>query len=475
MPILAQATAKGLSAIAVLRVSGSDLSASLLARLAWSLEPRRASLKTLRAPSGEAIDQVLAVFFPAPHSFTGEDVLELHTHGSPALIAWAMEALLDYGKPEGMRLAKPGEFSERAFLNARVDLAQAEAIADLIAASTRLQAKAALASLQGEFSKQVHQHLEAVQHMRLLVEAALDFPEEPVESLSEWGLDEAFDQAIASMRRQLPAWKQGAQRQQGLSLALIGPPNAGKSSLLNAFAGEELALVDAEPGTTRDRITQRFEWAGQLIEMTDTAGIRDASQAGRIELRGMERSWESAQHAQAVILVISLEDLKPQADLRALMAEASSYAMAWWKTYGCPSPDQKIDTPTLVVLNKIDLLGQASIQQSHQVLQATWPVVAVSAKEAQGLEALMEAVLKQLVDEGQSNEPVWARLRHVKALERAMAHLELAQDHWTTSTGQADLMAEELRLAQQALAEIVGAWSDEDLLGAIFGRFCIGK
>ena len=176
-----------------------------------------------------------------------------------------------------------------------------------------------------------------------------------------------------------------------------------------------------------------------------------------------------------MLLVISVEDLKPQADLRALMAEAGNHAMAWWNTHGRSSPDQKIDPPTLVVLNKIDLLGQASTQQTHHVLEATWPVIAVSAKEAQGLEALMQAVLKQLVDEGQSSEPVWARLRHVKALERAMGHLALAQDHWTTSTGQADLMAEELRLAQQALAEIVGTWSDEDLLGAIFGRFCIGK
>ncbi|NCV14356.1 MAG: tRNA uridine-5-carboxymethylaminomethyl(34) synthesis GTPase MnmE [Betaproteobacteria bacterium] len=484
-PILAQATAKGLSAIAVLRISGSDLAGTLLPRLGWALEPRRASLRTLRAGNGEAIDQVLAVFFPAPHSFTGEDLLELHTHGSPAMIAWALETMLDYGKAESMRLAKPGEFSERAFLNGRIDLAQAEAIADLIAASTRLQAKAALASLQGDFSKQVHRYLDAVQHMRLLVEAALDFPEEPVESLSDWGLENALTEAIAAMQGQLPAWQRGAQLQQGLSLALIGPPNAGKSSLLNAFAGEELALVDAEPGTTRDRISQRFQWAGQAIEMTDTAGIRDAAQAGRIELRGMQRSWESALRAQAVLLVISLEDIAPTDDRGDLLQRAQHHAKTWWQANRPSDDDPSMAVPTLVVLNKIDLLGadpaaddllsDAISGGATQMSAASWPVVAVSAKEARGLETLMDAVLNKLAFQGESTEPLWARLRHVQALERALGHLKLAQAHWTTSQGQADLMAEELRLAQQALAEMIGVWSDEDLLGAIFGRFCIGK
>ena len=475
VPILAQATAQGLSAIAVLRVSGPDLAGSLLPRLGWRLDARRASLRILRASNGEAIDQVLAIFFPSPHSFTGEDLLELHTHGAPAVIAWAMETLLAYGQPEGMRLAKPGEFSERAFLNGRIDLAQAEAIADLIAASTRLQAKAALASLQGDFSKQVHHHLDAVQHMRLLVEAALDFPEEPVESLSDWGLDDALNKAIAAMRRQLPAWQQGAQLQQGLSIALIGPPNAGKSSLLNAFAGEELALVDAEPGTTRDRITQTFQWSGQQIEMTDTAGIRDAAQAGRIELRGMARSWESAHRAQAVLLVISLEDFSSSTDAGVVLREAQRQAMAWWATNRPSCSDQAIDSPTLTVFNKLDLLIPEVASAVSALLEGSWPVLAVSAKQGIGLDVLMNAVLKKLAIQGETTEPVWARLRHVKALERALEHLELAQVQWMKAEGQADLMAEELRLAQLALAEIIGVWSDEDLLGAIFGRFCIGK
>jgi tRNA modification GTPase len=378
-------------------------------------------------------------------------------------------------------------------------------MADLIAASTRLQAKAALASLQGDFSKQVHRYVDAVQQLRLLVEAALDFPEEPVESLSDWGLEEALAKAIEAMQSQLPAWQRGAQLQQGLSMALIGPPNAGKSSLLNAFAGEELALVDHEPGTTRDRISQHFQWAGLAVEMTDTAGIRDAAQAGRIELRGMQRSWESALRAQAVLLVISLEDLAPAADPGELLRHAQHHAMAWWKANLPSGADPSMAMPTLVVLNKIDLLdanvrsadslavdvlrgdvSSAEVSSADcesdatrcdikQRSDASWPVVAVSAKEAKGLETMMDAVMKKLAVQGENTEPVWARFRHVKALERALEHLRLAQAHWTTSQGQADMMAEELRLAQQALSEMIGVWSDEELLGAIFGRFCIGK
>jgi len=527
VPILAQASAKGLSAIAVLRLSGSELATWLLPRLGWSLEPRRLSLRILKTADGTAIDQVLAVFFPAPYSFTGEDVLEVHTHGSPALVAWAVEALLGLGEDHQLRLARPGEFSERAFFNDRLDLAQAEAIADLIAASTRLQAKAALRSLQGDFSRQVRAHLEAVQHLRLLVEAALDFPEEPVESLSDWGLDAALSETIKSMRAELPAWQQGAQLQAGLSLALIGPPNAGKSSLLNAFVGEELALVDAEPGTTRDRISKSFQWGGQLIELTDTAGIRDAAQAGRIELKGMQQSWESVSRAQAVLLVISLEDLwdvsgsmAPPAEGKArqhvaaglghggfetvlhaqsleqqaqsLRRLAQDFARQWWNRHGEESRSGAVQPPTLVVLNKLDLLstgleqvalldhlGGQGTWGSESAVEADcpgdWTVILVSARERIGLERLMKSVLERLQAQGESTEPVWARLRHVKALERAIAHLQLALAHWTASSCQAELMAEELRLAQRALAEIIGVWSDEDLLGAIFSRFCIGK
>ncbi|MBU6382057.1 MAG: tRNA uridine-5-carboxymethylaminomethyl(34) synthesis GTPase MnmE [Betaproteobacteria bacterium] len=494
VPILAQASAQGLSAIAMLRLSGSDLALWLLPQLGWTLQARRASLRTLKAPDGSAIDQLVALFFPAPHSFTGEDVLELQTHGSPAVIAWAIEALLHYGRDEALRLARPGEFSERAFLNGRLDLAQAEAVADLIAASTRLQARAALRSLQGEFSIQVNQHLEAVQQLRVLVEAALDFPEEPVESLSSWGLDEALAQTIKAMQSQIPAWQMGAQLQQGLSIALIGPPNAGKSSLLNAFAGQELALVDDEPGTTRDRITQRFEWAGQQIEMTDTAGIRDAAQAHRLELRGMQRSWEVASRAQATLLVIGVDSLphREGACAETLIEQARHFAQSWWAEHAGQDMQQSVEPPRLVVLNKLDL-----IEDSDQALSTgpgtslaargrentcdepmttkPWTVMAVSAKVGLGLDGLMDRLLQGLQRQGETTEPVWARLRHVDALERALAHLQSAQMHWVCSHAQADLMAEELRLAQQALGEIVGIWRDEDLLGAIFGRFCIGK
>ena len=495
VPIIAQASAKGVSAIAVIRISGSDLAGWLLPRLAWKLEPRRSSLRTLKAPDGIAIDQVLATFFPAPHSFTGEDLLEIHSHGSPAIIAWVMESFLVFGKEQQLRLAKPGEFSERAFLNDRLDLAQAEAIADLIAASTRLQAKAALRSLKGEFSQQVKAYIDAVQDLRMLVEAALDFPEEPVESLADWGLDASLDALIETMQTQLPGWKQGAQLQTGLSLALIGPPNAGKSSLLNAFAGEELALVDAEPGTTRDRITQSFQWQGQLIEMTDTAGIREAALAGRIEQKGMQRSWESASRAQAVLLVISVEDALLQAggpaavlEPQTLEAMARAFAHQWWHRHLDESHADTVQAPTVVVLNKLDLLDAALQQrwlagdrsasiadQDAKTSVIDWPVIPVSARERIGLERLMDALLEKLQVQGESTEPTWARLRHVTALEQTINHLKSARAHWTSANGQADLMAEELRLAQRSLAEITGIWSDEDLLGAIFSRFCIGK
>ncbi|NBQ80633.1 MAG: GTP-binding protein [Betaproteobacteria bacterium] len=272
------------------------------------------------------------------------------------------------------------------------------------------------------------------------------------------------------------------------------PPNAGKSSLLNAFAGQELALVDDEPGTTRDRITQRFEWAGQQIEMTDTAGIRDAAQAHRLELRGMQRSWEVASRAQATLLVIGVDSLphREGACAETLIEQARHFAQSWWAEHAGQDMQQSVEPPRLVVLNKLDL-----IEDSDQALSTgpgtslaargrentcdepmttkPWTVMAVSAKVGLGLDGLMDRLLQGLQRQGETTEPVWARLRHVDALERALAHLQSAQMHWVCSHAQADLMAEELRLAQQALGEIVGIWRDEDLLGAIFGRFCIGK
>ena len=521
-PIVALATPPGRGGLAVVRVSGAALVEWLPAALGWRGAPPLKGLRRIFDDRGDLIDQVLVLSFAGPRSFSGEDTVELQCHGSPVVVEAIIARLLQLGRTRGLRLAGPGEFSQRAFLNGRIDLAQAEALADLIAAETALQARAAARAMEGDLSARVQRLLDHVQHLRLLVEAALDFPEEPVESLANWGVDEALAACAADLKGELPVFRQGARLQQGLRVALIGPPNVGKSSLLNALAGKDLAIVDAEPGTTRDRIEQTIDLLGYRIVLTDTAGIRPVLEAGRIEALGIERSWQAAAQADLVLLMTSAESaLLWSIDAMEQWPERfHADALSWLRAHA-PSgiPDGGFQRVCIVV-NKIDLLalehqqsllgmlarlapGPAQLGAPHAdslgriegsppaasagLVLSKAPLVVCSTRASPtaekkpcgdpdiGIDQLIGRLGSILGLQTGRPDPVLARARHVDALERALAHLETAAERWKSAAPQADLMAEELRLAQRCLGEILGAWSNEELLGEIFSRFCIGK
>ena len=449
-PIVAIASAPGRGAVGIVRASGRDLSALIAAVCGRALIPRQATLLNFIADAGQPLDRGLAIHFPAPHSYTGEDVLELQAHGGPVLLQLLLARCLQ-AQP-GLRLAEPGEFTERAFLNDKLDLAQAEAVADLIDASTEAAARSAARSLSGAFSTEVTQLAQRIVDLRMLVEATLDFPEEEIDFLEKARARERLDAIEASVAEALARARQGALLREGLRVVLAGQPNVGKSSLLNALAGAELAIVTPIPGTTRDRVAETIQIDGVPLHITDTAGLRhDIDAADEVERIGMARSWEAIGGADAVIF---LHDLGRRGEPA---YEAGEVAI----TEQLPA-----EVSVLHVFNKADLPG------------ATAPpadALALSARTGQGLEALRQALLQhagwQAVPEGL----FIARTRHVQALRRTQDHLRLAQQHAAVRDAALDLLAEELRLAHQALGEITGKFSNEDLLGAIFSRFCIGK
>jgi len=521
-PIVALATPPGRGGLAVIRVSGTALLEWFPAALGWRGAAPLKGLRRILDDRGDLIDRVLVLSFAGPRSFSGEDTVELHCHGSPVVVETLIVRLLQLGRIRGLRLAGPGEFSQRAYLNGRIDLAQAEALADLIASETALQARAAARAMEGDLSARVQRLLDRVQHLRLLVEAALDFPEEPVESLANWGVDEALAACVADLKRELPIFRQGARLQQGLRVALIGPPNVGKSSLLNALAGKDLAIVDPEPGTTRDRIEQAIDLLGYRIVLTDTAGIRPVAEAGRIEALGIERSWQAAAQADLVLLMTSAESaLAWSIDAmehwpNRFYAEAAD----WFRAHAPTSIANHGFPRVCIVINKSDLLPlecqrrlpgtfanlepgcfdldapdrscgghgvafspatalRLALSASPMVVCSTAAPLASGQKSHGdhniGLDHLIAGIGSILGLQHGHPDPILARARHVDALERALAHLEDAAKLWRSAAGQADLMAEELRLAQRSLGEILGIWSNEDLLGEIFSRFCIGK
>jgi tRNA modification GTPase len=521
-PIVALATPPGRGGLAVIRVSGTALLEWFPASVGWRGAAPLKGLRRILDDRGDLIDRVLVLSFAGPRSFSGEDTLELHCHGSPVVVETLIARLLQLGRTRGLRLAGPGEFSQRAYLNGRIDLAQAEALADLIASETALQARAAARAMEGDVSARVQRLLDRVQHLRLLVEAALDFPEEPVESLANWGVDEAVAACAADLKTELPIFRHGARLQQGFRVALIGPPNVGKSSLLNALAGKDLAIVDPEPGTTRDRIEQAIDLLGYRIVLTDTAGIRPVAEAGRIEALGIERSWQAAAQADLVLLMTSAEDALAWS-IDAMEHWPSRFhaeAADWFRAHAPTSIFEHGFARVCIVINKIDLLppecqrrlletfanrepgrfsldapDPSSVAQVVRFPPAVTVSLALSASpmvvcstgaspapgqkshsdQNIGLDHLVTSVGSILGLQNGQADPVLARARHVDALERALAHLEGAAECWQSAAGQADLMAEELRLAQRSLGEILGAWSNEDLLGEIFSRFCIGK
>ena len=457
-PIAAVATAPGRGGIGVVRVSGADLApviAGLLgAQRARTLAPRHATFATFRDAQGQAIDEGIALLFPAPHSYTGETVLELQGHGGPVVLQMLLARCLEAGAPIGLRVAAPGEFTRRAFLNDRLDLAQAEAVADLIDASTEAAARSANRSLAGEFSQRIRALVEAVLELRMLVEATLDFPEDEIDFLQAADARGRLAAIRAQLDDVLARARQGAVLRHGLNVVLVGAPNVGKSSLMNALAGEEVAIVTPVAGTTRDRIVQPVAVHGIALNVIDTAGLRPTDDP--VERIGIERTL--AEVARADVVLHLVDAAAPAADAEALEQVSKHVGRG---------------APLLTVVNKIDL---GSIEP-----KAEGDRIWLSAKTGAGLNGLRTALLQVAGwSASTGGEDVFlARERHLQALARAQEHLVAAAARADAEHGygnaQLELFAEELRLAGQRLGEITGEVTADDLLGRIFSRFCIGK
>lgn len=463
-PIVAIATASGRGSVGIVRVSGRDLAPLARSLCGRALKPREASYLPFQDADGSPIDRGLALFFPAPNSFTGEDVFELQAHGGTVVLqlllarclAAAAEADPATGRPRlpGLRVAEPGEFSQRAFLNGKIDLAQAEAIADLIDASTEAAARSASRSLSGAFSDEIHTLLEALVRLRMLVEATLDFPDEEIDFLQE--ADAAGQLALlqAQLATVQQRARQGALLREGIKVVIAGQPNAGKSSLLNALAGAELAIVSAIAGTTRDVVSQTIQIQGVPLHVVDTAGLRDS--ADEVEQIGIARAWGQIEGADAVLF---LHDLTRSA--------APAYARADTDIAGLLATRLPASVPVIDVWSKLDAAPPTAALPDTGVR--------LSARTGAGIETLRRELLEvagwQAVPEG----VYLARARHVQALSRVEEHIALASTHLAAHAQFLDLLAEELRLAQNALNEITGEFGADDLLGVIFSRFCIGK
>jgi tRNA modification GTPase len=460
-PIAAIATAPGRGAVGIVRISGRALAALIFALCGKALKAREATYTAFLDHDGCAIDHGLALFFPAPHSFTGEDVLELQAHGGPVVLQLLLaRCLAAAAQPRadgsltlpGLRLATPGEFSERAFLNDKIDLTQAEAIADLIDASTEAAARSASRSLSGAFSHEVHQLRDALIHLRMLVEATLDFPEEEIDFLRKADAHGQLLHLQRSVSTVLQRARQGALLREGIKVVIAGQPNAGKSSLLNALAGAELAIVTAVAGTTRDKIQQTIQIEGVPLHVIDTAGLRDSD--CEVEKIGIARAWDAIEQADAVLF---MHDLTRQNATEYRAADADiTRAMA-------------LKLPQHVPI--IDIWNKADVAATQTAL----PGLVLSAKTGLGLVNLRRELLQAAGWQSTTEGVFIARERHVGALNRVKAHLEAAQSHLAQQAQVLDLLAEELRLAQNALNEITGEFSSDELLGVIFSSFCIGK
>ncbi len=457
-PIAAIATAPGRGAVGVVRVSGASVAPVIAALCGRTLKPREATLLDFRAADGSVIDRGLAIHFPAPNSYTGEDVLELQAHGGTVVLQLLLARCLEAGQSAGlagMRIAQPGEFSQRAFLNGKMDLVQAEAVADLIDASTEAAARSASRSLGGGFSAEVHALRDALVHLRMLVEATLDFPEEEdvgflVEADAKGQLRAIAHQLLALQGKA----RQGALLREGITVVIAGQPNAGKSSLLNALAGAELAIVTPIPGTTRDKVQQTIQIEGVPVHVVDTAGLRDSQDA--VEQIGISRAWEAISGADAVLF---LHDLTRSNAIDYIAADAD---IARAMTSKLPHT-----VPVVQVWNKADLApAQAG---------GTPEGICLSAKTGTGLAALRQRLLELAGWQSGAEGVYIARQRHVQALQRVQTHTAAATAHLEGAGPALDLLAEELRLAQNALNEITGEFTPDDLLGVIFSSFCIGK
>ncbi|MBJ7312173.1 tRNA uridine-5-carboxymethylaminomethyl(34) synthesis GTPase MnmE [Rugamonas sp. CCM 8940] len=453
-PIAAIATAPGRGGIGVVRASGKNLQALMSALFgATVLQPRHATYIPFRQADGSLIDQGIAIHFKGPQSYTGEDVLELQGHGGPIVLQLLLARVLEAGAESGLRLAEPGEFTRRAYLNDKLDLAQAEAVADLIDASTEAAAKSASQSLSGAFSKTVNTLVDGVTNLRMLVEATLDFPEEEIDFLEKSDARGQLAGIVASLEHVFKQAAQGALLREGLNVVLVGQPNVGKSSLLNALAGADVAIVTPIAGTTRDKVSETIQIEGIPLNIIDTAGIRTIDDAvDVVERIGIERTWGEVAKADVILHLLDADHGPSRADDHIVAAFPAG-------------------VPVLRVWNKIDLSGhKAAVDPMEDATH-----IYLSAHEHIGID-LLRAELLRIAGWQQTGESLYlARERHLIALKNAGAHLARAGEHAAQNDQSLDLFAEELRLAQAQLSSITGAFSSDDLLGVIFGRFCIGK
>ena len=448
LPIIAVATAPGKAGVGVVRISGQNLSSIALALFQKELLPRQATLLSLRDSGGQLIDQLVAIYFAAPASFTGEDVLELQCHGGPQLLELVIKRCLELGKDDGLVIAEPGEFTLRAYLNNKVDLAQAEAIADLIDAQSEAAVRGAARSLQGVFSDDINALVEEITQLRILVESTLDFPEEEIEFLENAQARERLSAVKTKLQALRDGAKQGKILRDGIQLVLAGAPNVGKSSLLNRLAGEEVAIVTPIAGTTRDRVKESIQIEGVPMHIIDTAGLRQT--ADEVEAKGIERTWDAIRLADLVIFLTAADAQTETGDLRAQIMEA------------LPSK-----CPILEVINKSDLLSKELLVNPEAIL--------ISAKKGDGIDLLKQKILEIVGWNGPQEGAIVARRRHLDCIERAAEHIEKSEQFAANGNNSLELFAEELFLAQNHLGQITGKLLPDDLLGKIFSQFCIGK
>ncbi|MDO9759009.1 tRNA uridine-5-carboxymethylaminomethyl(34) synthesis GTPase MnmE [Glaesserella parasuis] len=448
--ITAQATPIGRGGIGILRVSGPLATEVAQAVLGKCPKPRIADYLPFKDEDGTVLDQGIALFFKAPHSFTGEDVLELQGHGGQVILDLLLNRIL---KVKGVRIARAGEFSEQAFLNNKLDLAQAEAIADLIDATSEQAARSALKSLQGEFSNKINELVDSVIYLRTYVEAAIDFPDEEIDFLADGKIEAKLNEIIAQLANVRQEAKQGTILREGMKVVIAGKPNAGKSSLLNALAGREAAIVTDIAGTTRDVLREHIHIDGMPLHIIDTAGLREASD--EVEKIGIKRAWDEIEQADLVLLMIDSNE-----------SQADSFQQEW-ATFLAKLPK---NIPVTVIRNKVDLTGEAG-----SLVQAdNFTVIRLSAQTKVGVDLLREHLKKSMGYQSSTEGGFIARRRHLVALETAAEHLERGHIQLTQFYA-GELLAEELRMVQNALSEITGQFTSDDLLGNIFSSFCIGK
>ncbi|MCI4237253.1 tRNA uridine-5-carboxymethylaminomethyl(34) synthesis GTPase MnmE [Dickeya dianthicola] len=448
--IVAQATPPGRGGVGILRISGRRASAVAQAVLGKLPKPRYADYLPFHDADGSVLDQGIALWFPGPNSFTGEDVLELQGHGGPVILDLLLKRVVTL--PD-VRIARPGEFSERAFLNDKLDLAQAEAIADLIDASSEQAARSAVNSLQGAFSARIHQLVEALTHLRIYVEAAIDFPDEEIDFLSDGKIEAMLNEVIGDLEAVRGEARQGSLLREGMKVVIAGRPNAGKSSLLNALAGRDAAIVTDIAGTTRDVLREHIHIDGMPLHIIDTAGLREASD--EVERIGIERAWQEIEQADRVLFMVdgtTTDAIEPA---------------AIWPEFMARLPHR---LPITVVRNKADVTGEPlGIEEVN-----TYSLIRLSARTGDGIDLLRDHLKQSMGFTSNTEGGFLARRRHLQALEQAAQHLQQGHEQLVGAYA-GELLAEELRLSQQALSEITGEFTSDDLLGRIFSSFCIGK